>query len=169
MEYLIYPNESYIDINWNFFILKERQNTINYNGFSDLKGLKVGITNDISYTPEFLDSGLAFEHVPLNYLQIKKLLAKRIDIVPLNTISTLYEAEKKGYIDKLTYLPKPFKSKPYYNAFSLASQHPDKQKVVKQYDRVIKDLEDEQIISAILDKYLNRSPSLQQARLAVPQ
>ena len=29
MEYLQYPNESYIDINWNFFILKENEGTIN--------------------------------------------------------------------------------------------------------------------------------------------
>ncbi|WP_019615678.1 substrate-binding periplasmic protein [Psychromonas ossibalaenae] len=154
MDYLIYPNESYIDISWNFFILKENSGSITYETFNDLKGLKVGITNDISYTPEFISSGLTFDDVSQNYLQIKKLLGKRIDIVPLNTISTLYEAKKQGYSHRLAYLPKPLKSKPYYNVFPIASQHPDKQRVMEEYDQVIRDLKEEQIIAGILNKYL---------------
>ncbi|WP_028866291.1 substrate-binding periplasmic protein [Psychromonas aquimarina] len=154
MDYLIYPNESYIDISWNFFILKENSGSITYNSFEDLKGLKVGITNDISYTPEFHNSGLDFDDVSQNHLQIKKLLGKRIDIVPLNTISTLYEAKKLGYSRRLAYLPKALKSKPYYNVFPIASQHPDKHRVMAQYDQIIRDLKEEQIIAGILDKYL---------------
>ena len=154
LQYLHYPKESYIDIRWNFFILKENAGTINYNSFADLKGLRVGITNNISYTPAFLHADLDFDRVSKNELQIKKLLNKRIDIVPLNTISTLYEAETQGYTDKLAYLPKLLKSKAYYNAFCIASQHPDKQKVMAHYDQMIRELKDEKIIAGILDKYL---------------
>jgi polar amino acid transport system substrate-binding protein len=150
LDYLIYPKEKYIDISWNFFILKENAESIIYNNFEDLKGLKVGITKDISYTSEFINSSLAFDYVSQNTLQIKKLLAKRIDTVPLNTISTLYEAKKKGYSNRLAYLPKPLKFKPYYNVFSIASQHP----VIAKYDQIIRELKQEQIITGILDKYL---------------
>lgn len=154
LQYLRYPTESYIDLSWNFFILEENADKINYQSVADLQGLRVGITKNISYTPGFLEAELNFDLASKNELQIKKLLSKRIDIVPLNTISTLYEAKRQGYIDKLTYLPKPIKSKAYYNVFSIASQHPDKQKVMAHYDRLIKELKDKKVIAAILAKYL---------------
>ncbi len=154
MEYLIYPNESYVDINWNFFILKENEGTINYENFADLKGLKIGITKGIYYPPEFLNADLTFDLVSQNHLQMKKLLAKRIDAAPLNTTSALYEAKQQGYTEKLSYLVKPLKSKSYYNVFPIASNHPDKQRVMDNYDQILRNLKQDKIIAQIMDKYL---------------
>lgn len=154
LRYLLYPAESYINLSWNFFILKENAGMIDYQSFADLQNLRVGITKNIAYTPAFLHADLDFDLASKNELQIKKLLSKRIEIVPLNTISTLYQAKKQGYSDKLAYLSKPLKSKAYYNAFSIASQHPDKQKVIAHYDQLIRELKNEKVIAAIVDKYL---------------
>jgi polar amino acid transport system substrate-binding protein len=57
-EYLIYPQESYIDISWHFFIRAENEGKITFESFEDLKGLQIGITQDFAYTPEFLNSDL---------------------------------------------------------------------------------------------------------------
>jgi len=158
MEYLIYPQESYIDISWNFFIRAEDEGRISYDGFDDLKGLQVGITQDFAYTPDFLASGLAFQTVASNNLQIGMLLAGRVDTVPLNTISTLYEEKKAGRLDFLTFLPRPLITKPYYNTFAKASTYPDIENLAARYDAVIRDMKADGTLDAILIKYLGRRP-----------
>ncbi|WP_428526214.1 substrate-binding periplasmic protein [Roseibium sp.] len=153
-EYLTYPEESYVDIGWNFFIRSEDQDKIVYESFDDLKDLKIGITKDISYTPEFLASGLSFEESPRSELQIGKLLAKRFDAVPMNTISTLYEQNKEGNLDKIAYLPKPLKSKAYYNVFTKASKYPGIEGLPAKYDAAVRELKADGTIDAIFAKYL---------------
>jgi len=162
MEYLIYPQESYIDISWNFFIRAEDEGRISYENFDDLKSLQVGITQDFAYTPEFLASGLALQTVASNNLQIGMLLAGRIDTVPLNTISTLYEEKKAGRLDLLTFLPRPLITKPYYNVFAKASTYPDIEGLAASYDAVIRDMKADGTLDAILVKYLGRRPGYPQ-------
>lgn len=162
MEYLIYPEESYIDISWNFFIRAEDEGRISYDSFEDLKSLQVGITQDFAYTPEFLASGLALQTVASNNLQIGMLLAGRIDTVPLNTISTLYEEKKAGRLDLLTFLPRPLITKPYYNVFAKASTYPDIDGLAARYDAVIRDMKADGTLDAILVKYLGRRPGYPQ-------
>ncbi len=154
MVYLIYPSESYINLTWNFFIQKKDEGIIRFETLDDLKGLRIGATKDIAYTPEFWNTGLNLQLMSRNDLQISKLLKNRIDAVPLNTINTLYEEKKRGTLSKLSYLPKPLKSKPYYNVFTRASSHPDKEKVIKQYDKIIKEMKKDGIIQDIFKKYL---------------
>ncbi|WP_419904843.1 substrate-binding periplasmic protein [Kiloniella sp.] len=105
-EYLIYPEESYVNITWNFFIRSEDKGKINFETLEDLRNIPIGATVDISYTPEFHQAGLNLEMTTRNDLQIGKLLLNRFDAVPMNTISTLYEEKKKGNLDRITYLQK---------------------------------------------------------------
>ncbi len=155
-EYLLYPEESYVNITWNFFIRAEDENKITFDTFDDLKGLTIGATNDISYTPAFFDANLRLEMAPRNDLQIGKLLKNRLDAVPMNTISTLYEEKKKGNLEKITFLPKPLKSKPYYNVFSKASTYPNIREIHRKYNQIIKELKADGTIQNIFEKYLSK-------------
>lgn len=152
--FLHYPQESYIDISWHFFIRSADEGRISYEDFADLDGLQIGITQDFAYTQEFLSSGLTFQSVPRNTLQIGMLLARRIDAVPMNTISTLYEENKSGRLDQLSYLPKPLITKPYYNVFAKASTYPDIEGLVDRYDATIREMKADGTLDAILTKYL---------------
>ncbi|MCK7614391.1 substrate-binding periplasmic protein [Roseibium sediminicola] len=153
-EYLVYPKESYVNISWNFFVRAEDKDRIKYESLADLEGLLIGITRDISYTEEFLNSGLRFDVDVQNHLQIGKLVAGRFDAVPLNTMSTLYELKQNDQLDEVSYLAKPLKSKPYYNVFVKASTYPGIESLPARYDAVIKELKADGTIDGIVRKYI---------------
>lgn len=156
-EFLMYPKVSHISTQYHFFILRKNMGKIIYNTFDDLKGLTVGMTEGFSYTPEFLkaaESGIfKVDKVPINDLHMKKLLFGRIDIVPLPTMVALYEAKEGGYRDKIGYLPKSVKDKPYYNTFVKASTFPIIEDLIPRYDRVLKEMKQNGEVKAIFDKY----------------
>ncbi len=155
--FLDYPNESYIDLDWNFFIRAEDRGKFTFSKFDDLRSITIGATHGISYTPEFWDAGLQLQLVSENSLQIDKLLAGRIDAVPMNTISTLHQAHIGGYRNQIDFLPKPMKSKAYYNVFSKASTHPDMDKLKTEYDRIIRRMKDDGLIDQIKATYIGPS------------
>jgi len=152
-EYLIYPEETYRDIAWNFFIRKEDVGRIKYYSLNDLEGLRVGATKNFAYTDEFWASNLNLDVIMTNELQIEKLIGKRFDIVPMTTLSTLYKLRKSGQIDKVTYLPKVLVYTKLYNAFTKASTFPNKEYLIKEYDSVIRKLTETGQIKAIFNKY----------------
>lgn len=156
-EYLTYAGESHISFSWNFFILKENMGKIKYETYNDLKGLKIGTTKGFAYSDEFLkaikDGTITADEVVKNELQMDKLFKKRIDAVPLNTQAALYEAKRDGYLDKITYLPKPIKDKPYYNTFVKKSDYPGMADIQKKYDETLKQMKKDGTLKAILAKY----------------
>ncbi|OHD26795.1 MAG: hypothetical protein A2086_00875 [Spirochaetes bacterium GWD1_27_9] len=155
--YLIYAKESHIDFSWNFFLRKEDAGKYKFEAFNDLKGVKIGATKGFSYSDEFwkaYDDGiLTLDVITKNELQMDKLLAKRIDLMPLNTQATLYEAKRGGFLDKITYLPKPIKSKPYYNTFVKKSNYPNLAEIIKKYDEILKEMKKDGTLKTILAKY----------------
>jgi len=152
-EYLIYPGETYRDIAWNFFIRKEDEAKIKYDALDDLKGLRVGATKSFAYTDEFWTADLDLDVMVVNDTQIDKLIMKRIDIVPMTTLSTLYNIRRNGQIDKVTYLPKVLVYTKLYNVFTEASTFPNKEELIREYDVVIRKLIESGEIQAIFDKY----------------
>ncbi len=156
-KFLIYSKQSHIRTQFNFFILRENEGRINYNSLDDLKGLYVGVTTGFTYTPEFwkaIDSGIFHaEALPQNHLQMKKLLAGRIDAVPLATSVELYQASIGGYRDKITYLPKPLKSRLYYNTFARSSTFPHLDKIIKRYDEELIKMKTDGTLQTIFLKY----------------
>jgi len=116
-EFLAYPEQFYRSIDWRFFIRKEDAEKIKFETFEDLKPYRIGVTKGVSYTKQFWDAQrfLKFDIYAVEKNQIPKLLAGRVDVIPMSTQSTLDSLKKKGLMDKVTYLPKPFKSKPYYD------------------------------------------------------
>jgi polar amino acid transport system substrate-binding protein len=153
-DYLVYPKNSYIKVAWNFFIKKSNLDKILYNNLTDLKGWRVGATQDWSYTSEFWEAGLDLKIIPNDQLQLLKLYRGRIDTVPLNTTSALYEIKKLGLSDSIVYLPKPLKSKSYFNAFVAASDYPNKKEIMERYDEIISRISADGTIQEVFDKYL---------------
>ncbi|BDU49934.1 substrate-binding periplasmic protein [Haliovirga abyssi] len=167
LSFLAYPQKSYRRIKWNFFIRKEDKNKIFYNKLEDLKNYTIGVTRGTSYTEEFwkAEKFLKFDYASKNNLQIKKLIGKRFDLVPLNTRSTLYESKEAGVLDKIDYLKKPLKDKLYYDPICIHSDffkptsHENTtreekiKKFLKQYDRIIEKLEKDGTINRIYEEY----------------
>ncbi|MCG8617402.1 MAG: transporter substrate-binding domain-containing protein [Desulfobacterales bacterium] len=155
--YLRYATESHVNISWHFFVLNKNMGKIRYTTYDDLKGLKVGATTGYAYTKDFWDAaGLGVfevDKIPLNHLQMKKLLRERFDCVPMNTICALYNAQKEGYLNKIAYLPKPLTSKRYYNTFVKASDHPDLERLTSHYDQLLKEMKTDGTLTKILSKY----------------
>ncbi|WP_420411521.1 substrate-binding periplasmic protein [Roseibium sp.] len=155
--YLDYPEESYVDLTWNFFIRSADQGKFTYSTLDDLKDLRIGATEGISYTEEFWNAGFKLDLEAENSLQMNKLLAGRIDAVPLNTIATLYRAQIGGYRDQISFLPKPMKSKAYFNVFSKASTHPDMDRLKSNYDDIIRKLKKDGTIDEVKQRYIGSS------------
>lgn len=156
-QFLYYPQESHVDFSWNFFVRKEDEKKYKFDKFEDLKGVKIGATTGFSYSDEFWDAVkkgvITVEEIPKNELQMAKLLNNRIDMVPLNTQATLYEAKKDGTLSKIAYLPKAIKSKPYYNTFVKKSTYPQLTEVMKKYDATLAEMKKDGTLKKILAKY----------------
>ncbi|MES2818851.1 MAG: ABC transporter substrate-binding protein [Pseudomonadota bacterium] len=155
--YLLYANESHIHIAQHFFILKKNLAHLHYDTLEDLRGMRVGATQGFSYTPAFwaaVDAGLwRTDVVTQNKLQIHKLLHERIDIVPLPTMATLFEAQRGGYAARLAYLPKPLKSEPYYNTFVKSSDYPGLALIAERYDQELREMKRDGRLRAIYERY----------------
>ena len=156
-KYLYYAKQSHISIKWNFFIRKKNKNKISYNTFKDFKGLRVGVITGVSYTKEFWNvaqSGVfTLDETCVAENQIQKLIHKRIDVVPMNTLTTLYKAKMTGSLDKIIYLKKPLKTKPYYNVFSKASDYSGLKELIKKYDNELQKMKKNGSLDKILQKY----------------
>jgi len=151
--YLVYPEETYRNIAWNFFIRKNDKGKIKYDSLDDLKGLRVGATKSFAYTDEFWAADLDLDVMPNNDKQLGKLINNRFDVVPMTTLSTLHKASINGQIDKITHLPKVLVYTKLYNVFTKASTYPSKAKLIREYDFAIKKLTKSGQIQAIFDKY----------------
>lgn len=156
--YLYYASEAHINISWNFFCRKDDLNKINFQNYSDLSHLTVGVTNGISYTNDFLkalknNTFRKVEYCNVNELQINKLLKKRFDIVPLNTQATLYNLKNQKLSNKVSFLPKPLKEEDYYNTFIKKSEYPDLDEIVKKYDLALQSMKMDGTLKAIFKKY----------------
>ncbi|MBF0208278.1 MAG: ABC transporter substrate-binding protein [Oligoflexia bacterium] len=86
-------------------------------------------------------------------MQISKLLRGRIDLVPLSTDTAFYTAEKEGYRNKISYLPKPIKSEPYYNTIVKKSHYPNLMGLIQKYDEIIKQMKKNGTLQSIEDKF----------------
>lgn len=156
-EYLQYAEESHIDIAWNFFVMKKNLDRIQYNSLSDLDQYLIGATTGFAYTKEFWTQSkngtLNLDEVPFNNVQMKKLISGHIDTVPMNTLSALYLARKHGYLDKIAYLPKPLKTKPYFNTFVKSSDYPRLDEIKQAYDQKLRDMKTTGILADIIARY----------------
>lgn len=155
-EFLIYPRESHVTVDWNFFIRTEDKYKIFFDTFDDLNSLRVAASSGKSYTDEFWSASKSFDNflvIPQDRLQIKMLIGNRFDIVPLETFVTKYLAKKGNYSDKIYMLPKTLKSKPYYNLFVKNSTYPNLNELIEKYDEELRLMKMDGTYDRILAKY----------------
>ena len=149
-----YPEESYLNLDWNFFIHRDNIGRIYFHSFEDLQGLRIGATQGYAYTEAFWNAGLELDIVTQNDLQLAKLRAGRIDAVALNTIATRYELGLLGWRDEITYVNPPLRSATYYNVFSKASTYPNLPQLVVDYSQTIAAMKADGTIDRIKMRYL---------------
>ncbi|MFC3152663.1 substrate-binding periplasmic protein [Litoribrevibacter euphylliae] len=153
-DYLIYPQQSYKKVSWHFFVHKDKYSNYQFERLSDLHGADIGAVNEWAYTPEFWNSGLTIMPVSKHTLLITMLLRSRVDLAPMNTLETLYDLKRRGLQDQIAYLPKPLIERPYFNVIVKHSNHPMKNRVIKEYDRLVKRLIEQGYIHQVYETYL---------------
>ncbi len=153
----IYPRQSYHSQRYSFFIRKKDKGRIKYDSLKDLKGLIVGATQSYTYTKEFWNIGLNLDVITNNSLHLQKLLKGRIDVALLKFHASLYELEKTGELDSIYVLSKPLTERASFAAFSRISSQKDKQKVIENYDRIIRRLKRDGTIKNLYVKYFKYS------------
>lgn len=158
-DYLVYPEQSYKDVSWNFFYHEDNFGRFHYDQLSDLKGLKVGAVNAWAYTPEFWHAPFKIEEVSKHTLLLDMLLHKRIDLAPMNLVETRYRLKQRGLSNTLLYLPTPLISRPYFNAFVKFSKHPMMKRVQAGYDQIIRQMREDGRINEIYSAYLGEVPT----------
>ncbi|WP_164744004.1 substrate-binding periplasmic protein [Saccharospirillum alexandrii] len=159
-ESLHYPNASYKQLSWRFFIRTEDVGTITYSSLDDLKTWRIGAVQSWAYTPEFWAAPLNRMVVTDHRLLIDMLLSGRIDMAPMSAAETLYLIRNRQVEGRLTFLDKPLSTRPYYNVFLKNSTHPDMPRLMSQYDRVIEELKASGFIDQVYQEHLGVNASI---------
>ncbi len=151
-----YPSESLMESSWSFFIRKEDEGKLKYEGFDDLKGKKIGVVRAYTYTPElwaFMEKEKNFEEVVGDEINVKKLLAKRIDFIAMDFGNGMALLKKMGLADKVTVLKKPIQTASLYAIFSNKTVEKD---FVDKFAAELKAFKATPEYKAIFDKYFGK-------------
>lgn len=155
--YLIYPQQAHLHHSWHFFVRKADLLKIRYETLADLKPWRIGVTKDFSYTPELTaamaDPAYHFQQIPINRLQLRKLLAGRIDTVPMPLVAAFAQIREEGLTGKVDYLPKPLKSSPYFNTWARARADAQTPALMAAYDAELLRMKRDGRLKALYDKY----------------
>lgn len=155
--YLLYPKQAHIRHSWHFFVRKDDLGKIRYRTLADLEPWRIGVTKDFSYTPELTaamaDPAYRFQVIPINQLQLRKLIAGRIDVVPMSLVTAFAQIREEGLEGKLDYLPKPLKSSPYYHVWCKARADADTPALMAAYDAELLHMKRDGRLKALYDKY----------------
>lgn len=152
--YLIYPNEAHLLLDWRFAVRADDKDIIRFEDFADLARFRIGAAADYSYTSTFWNSGLDIQRVARSDLLIPMLLQNRFDAAPVNYLNTIYDSLQNSYRDKVAFLYPPLRRAPYYNVFSRASDYPDKEKFLAEYDEIIREMRDDGRLLSIFERHL---------------
>lgn len=155
--YLLYPTQAHIRHSWHFFVRKADLMKIRYETLADLKPWRIGVTKDFSYTPELAaamtDPAYQFQEITMNQLQLRKLLAGRIDTVPMPLVTAFTQIKEEGLTGKVDYLPKPLKSSPYFNTWARARADAQTPALMAAYDAELLRMKRNGSLKALYDKY----------------
>lgn len=151
-----YPTESLMESSWSFFIRKEDEGKLKYDSFDDLKGKRIGVVRAYSYTPElwaFMEAEKNYEEVVGDELNVKKLLAKRIDFIAMDFGNGAALLKKMGLADKVVVLKNPIKTASLYAIFSQKTIEKD---FVDKFAAELKAFKATPEYKAIFDKYFGK-------------
>lgn len=151
-----YPTESLMESSWSFFIRKEDEGKLKYDNFDDLKGKKIGVVRSYSYTPElwaFMEKEKNFEEVVGDEINVKKLMAKRIDYIAMDFGNGMALLKKMGLADKVVVLKNPIKTASLYAIFSQKTVEKD---FVDKFSAELKEFKKTPEYKSIFDKYFGK-------------
>ena len=163
---LTYPKESHIEIPWHFFILNNNKKKFDFSNWQGLRNLRVGITKDFAYTPEFWQEANKSYFKPVyeiyNEKQLVNIMEEKIDTAILNRMTSQYRILK--YIDlkvknakKVIPHGDPIKITNYFNPLVKSSTHPKIDLIKKNYDDILKNMKKSGEIKNIINKYIPNS------------
>lgn len=154
--FLIFTKEVLIVQEQAFFVRNDSK--ITFDG--DLKKLSnnsIGIITGTSYGPR-LDSaikeGVFKKNDPTSSIEsnLRKLIIKRVEIIPSYKHVVLSTAKELGYLDKVKQLKPAIEAIPSYLAFS--KNKADYAKIIKDYDTALLSMKKDGTYDAIFSKYL---------------
>lgn len=153
--FMTYTSEILITQVQSFFVLKNSK--ITFDG--DLKKLsdkKIGMIIKTSYGPR-LDAATnenlfkKIDLAPFSKSNVKKLLSKRVDLIPSYRHIVLSTAKELGELDNIKELSPEIEAIPSYLAFS---KKRDYLKLIIAYDKALKDMKKDGTYDMIFKKYL---------------
>ncbi len=147
------PNKRITTISYNFYKLKGSETIWDGEKIINLKK-RVGAPLGYSVVGDLEKLGVNVDETPSSYQNLKKLVAKRIDLAALQTVTgdailSIYTEEFKNIVK----IEPPFKTKPYYLMLS--------KQFVQKYPKVAKKIWDaieeirEDDFDKIAKKYIN--------------
>lgn len=118
--FLVFPDEPLSESATVLFF--RRGESFRFESFEDLRGKVVGTQLGYTYSDEFA-AAEGFERVPVSdvRLNIRKLLAGRVDLFMANRGFGLYTAKAMGVLREIDYAERPVSSGAVYLAFSRRS------------------------------------------------
>jgi polar amino acid transport system substrate-binding protein len=155
--YLLYPKQAHLRHSWHFFVRKGDVGKIHYEQLADLKPWRIGITKDFAYTPELMaaasDPAYHVQEIPINSLQLRKLIAGRIDLVPMPLVTAFAQIKEEKLEGQLDYLSKPLRTSPYFNAWTRARADADTPALMAAYDAELLRMKQDGRLEALYAKY----------------
>lgn len=155
--YLLYPKQAHLLHSWHFFVRKGDAGKIHYDQLADLKPWRIGITKDFAYTPELMaiasDPAYHVQEIPINALQLRKLIAGRIDLVPMPLVTAFAQIKEEQLEGQLDYLAKPLRTSPYFNAWTKARADADTPALMAAYDTELLHMKQDGRLEALYARY----------------
>lgn len=138
-----------------FFIRKLHETSLKYESYDQIiaDGYRVGINQDYTYTPEFLEAKLnTVTHIhPKD--SFKALMAGEIDVFACEKALGLAYTKEMNLSEEITYISKPIFTKPYLLPFAKNSTYPQAEHVMKQFYSELRKIRETGEYQAIYDKY----------------
>jgi polar amino acid transport system substrate-binding protein len=151
-----YAYEPLIDSAWSFFIRKEDEGKIKYDSLDDLKGQKIGVVRGYAYPLsfwEYVKKEHSFEEVTTDEQNVKKLIAKRFNIIIMDYINGLNLLKNLELSGEIVALPKPLQKVSLYAIFSRITIEKD---FVEQFSEELKEFKKTEEYRSIYEKYIGK-------------
>lgn len=152
-----YPSESLMESSWAFFIRKEDEGKLKYESLNDLKGKRIGVVRAYAYTPEFwkfVETEKNIEEVSGDHANLKKLQAKRFEMIVMDYGNGLALIKSMGLSDQIVPIQNPLKSISLYSIFT-RNALVDKD-FVDRYSSALKTFKATPEYKVIFDKYFGK-------------
>lgn len=153
--FLTYTTEILITQVQAFFVLKN--SNITFDGdLNKLSDKTIGVITKTSYGPR-LDTALKdklFKKIdlsPFSQSNVKKLLTKRVDLIPSYRHIVLSTAKELGELDNIKELSPEIESIPSYLAFTKKRNFSN---IIKSYNKALKEMKKDGTYDKIFKKYL---------------